>query len=50
MGYQNQHRPDVERHLDEVHPDAEHRPDLDERQRRLDVEHHLDVDRGPCPG
>ncbi len=50
MGYQNQHQPDVERHLDEVHPDAEHRPDLDERQRRLDVERHLDEDRDPCPG
>jgi hypothetical protein len=53
VGYQNQHRLDVERHLDveHRHPGEEHHPVLGERQRRrLDEEHQLDVGHGPCPG
>jgi hypothetical protein len=53
VGYQNQHRLDVERHLDveRRHPGEEHHPVLGERQRRrLDEEHQLDVGHGPCPG
>jgi hypothetical protein len=52
VGYQNQHLLGEEHRLDVGHrPDEEHRPDLGERRlRHLDVEHHLDEDRGPCPG
>jgi hypothetical protein len=53
VGYQNQHRLDVEHHLGEEHRrlDVEHHPVLGERQqRRLDEEHQLDVGHGPCPG
>ena len=53
VGYQNQHRLDVERHPDEERRrlDVERHPVLGERQqRRLDVERHLDEGRDPCPG
>ena len=53
VGYQNQHRLDVERHLDvgRRHLGEERHPVLGERQRRrLDEEHQLDVGHGPCPG
>ena len=53
VGYQNQHRLDVERHPGEEHRHLgeERHPVLGERQRRrLDEEHQLDVGHGPCPG
>jgi hypothetical protein len=53
VGYQNQHRLDVERHPGEEHRHLgeERHPVLGERQRRRpDEEHQLDVGHGPCPG
>jgi hypothetical protein len=53
VGYQNQHRLDVERHPGEEHRHLgeERHPVLGELQRRrLDEEHQLDVGHGPCPG
>jgi hypothetical protein len=52
VGYQSQHRLDVEHHLDaERHLDVERHPDLGEhRLRHLDAERHPDEGRGPCPG